>query len=347
MDDPGVKLPGGSPATNAVWVFRIVLPILLFVLWYRLQVPATGTGGGRGCYKRDLVLAARPTPEEAEDDVPDCLQGLRLVDEATAQRLLGLPPPRVSSSSAGGGRRDSGKGARQRVGRMGSEGRRSGDFGEGPLFNSGGDSPENAPFEAPLVLPADDLYPPLPGAAAEVEAVGLASLTPEERANHAALLNFLALGRGRRQRTFLHDEEHPPPPPPRSNGASVAEAGAVARANLEAQSILRGLLQGSKSRGPALRGHAASAEVPRRLHAELSEHLMPLDAPTFALLVESSASAGDLQTASDFLMKMENAGHCAGNELLDMVMDLYAEGSGKPGTVGGGSWAEMGEEKPF
>mmetsp|Transcript_103872 Transcript_103872/g.289387 ORF Transcript_103872/g.289387 Transcript_103872/m.289387 type:complete len:165 (-) Transcript_103872:181-675(-) len=118
----------------------------------------------------------------------------------------------------------------------------------------------------------------------------------------------------------------PPPPPPRPPvqrlGGAEAPAEEVRRANAEAQTVLRGLLNAKVG--------LKSADVPKNLYQHLVESQVALDANTFTLLVEGSAGAGDLQTASDFLMKMEAAGHCASSELLDLVMDLYADGGSRP-----------------
>jgi len=309
--DAELKPEAPSVAAYAVWLLRILLPVLLFALWYRSQAPA---GPGKYCYPKDLVLAARRPADDACEDAPECLQGLRLVDEATAQRLLGGPPARVGGAGAGGGRRDS-RGSRQRPGA---------DRGRQP---ADGRRPSDDPLLSLVDCPTEEPETP---AAAEAAATprGAAALSPEERRQHEALLAFVAIAgrRGRQQRSFLHDAERPPPPPPRPPvqrlGGAEAPAEEVRRANAEAQTVLRGLLNAKVG--------LKSADVPKNLYQHLVESQVALDANTFTLLVEGSAGAGDLQTASDFLMKMEAAGHCASSELLDLVMDLYADGGSRP-----------------
>jgi len=71
-----------------------------------------------------------------------------------------------------------------------------------------------------------------------------------------------------------------------------------------------------------------SSRVARGLYYQLTEAGLQVLQPTFSLMVEACVGARDLRGASDLLMKMEAAGHCADSELLDRVMDLYsAEGS--------------------
>jgi len=42
-------------------------------------------------------------------------------------------------------------------------------------------------------------------------------------------------------------------------------------------------------------------------------------------MIEGCVLAGDLKSASDFLMKMETSGFCPESDLLDKVMDLYSQ----------------------
>merc|ERR1719352_1843786 len=68
-------------------------------------------------------------------------------------------------------------------------------------------------------------------------------------------------------------------------------------------------------------------------------------------MVEACVKAKDLPAASDFLMRMEGAGHAPGNDLLDRVMELYLvhkkeDGAGKDddnakATVGLGTYTSL------
>lgn len=133
-------------------------------------------------------------------------------------------------------------------------------------------------------------------------------LTAEEHQRHLQLLSFLAL-QDRRQRSFL-PEGAPPPPPLRPEPADPQQQ------NSEAQSLLQALCNPKVG--------ARSGLVPKLLFQQLLDAQASVAEATFALLVEGCVGAGDLRGASDFLMRMEAAGHCADSELLDKVMDLYA-----------------------
>ena len=130
-------------------------------------------------------------------------------------------------------------------------------------------------------------------------------------------MNFVAFPGQRQQACFLPEGGAPPPPPPRPRQPAApsreASAAAEERANAEAQLVLRGAL------------HLAppQAQVARRLYAQLEDAGVTAAPATLELMVDASVSAKDLQGASDFLIKLENAGIAPGNELLDRVMELY------------------------
>lgn len=146
-----------------------------------------------------------------------------------------------------------------------------------------------------------------------------------------SLVNFVAFNRHRPKRYFLFDD--PPPPPPRPpppmealakgltpKGAArepvtLERAEAQERANAEAQMVLRG----------ALRFSACGAGVARGLYVQLLDLKLEVTPATFELMAESCIEANDLQSASDFLMRMEVMGHNPGNQLLDRVMELYLQ----------------------
>merc|ERR1719191_2341608 len=65
-------------------------------------------------------------------------------------------------------------------------------------------------------------------------------------------------------------------------------------------------------------------DLAKDLYEKLGSLKVEVAPATFALMVEACIQAEDLQSASDFLMKMEAAGHALDNTLLDKVMDLYS-----------------------
>mmetsp|Transcript_122541 Transcript_122541/g.273667 ORF Transcript_122541/g.273667 Transcript_122541/m.273667 type:complete len:440 (-) Transcript_122541:108-1427(-) len=292
-----------SSAANIVWVVRILLPILLFWIWYQSQ-PSKGYGG-KNRYSRDKFLAVRRAlPEHGEDEDEDTkqspLSGLRLVDEAVAQKLLGIPPPRGGGAGAGA-RRDAPRPKRS-----------SGDkavlgISEGSLAQAtagqGRKSSDGGSAEA---------------AAAESPQGSL--LTEEERMHLASLLNFVAYRHKEQpQRIFLPAEDNPPPPPPRPPQLGGEEAGVAesAKANTEAQLTLKGALN------PKI--EMKCSEVAKALHQQMADANIKPSEVTFSLMAKTCINAGDLRGASDFLMKMESAGYSADSSLLDKIMELYVE----------------------
>jgi len=134
----------------------------------------------------------------------------------------------------------------------------------------------------------------------------------ERKMHMESLVNFVAFQRREPQRVFL--PQVAPPPPPRVVVNADAKASAtVVRANLEAQVVLKG----------AMRLVSCGASVARGLHAQFTEQNIDITQRTFGLMVEAGVHAHDLPAASDFLMKMETAGHTPGDELLDKVMELF------------------------
>eukprot|EP00434_Breviolum_minutum_P038946 symbB.v1.2.034559.t1/scaffold4485.1/size39082/1 len=62
----------------------------------------------------------------------------------------------------------------------------------------------------------------------------------------------------------------------------------------------------------------------QELYDQLAAANVDIFSATFSLMIEASVLAKDLKTSSDFLMKMESAGHSPSSELLDKVLDLYS-----------------------
>eukprot|EP00450_Noctiluca_scintillans_P038337 CAMPEP_0194480360 /NCGR_PEP_ID=MMETSP0253-20130528/3182_1 /TAXON_ID=2966 /ORGANISM="Noctiluca scintillans" /LENGTH=428 /DNA_ID=CAMNT_0039319729 /DNA_START=35 /DNA_END=1321 /DNA_ORIENTATION=+ len=134
----------------------------------------------------------------------------------------------------------------------------------------------------------------------------------ERKMQMESLVNFVAFQRREPQRVFL--PQVAPPSPPRVLVNADAKASAtVVRANLEAQVVLKG----------AMRLVSCGASVARGLHAQFTAQNIDITQRTFGLMVEAGVHAHDLPAASDFLMKMETAGHTPGDELLDKVMELF------------------------
>jgi len=159
----------------------------------------------------------------------------------------------------------------------------------------------------------------------EDEVMQAQQVASQEQMHMESLVNFVAFSHREQRRTFLRSDDSapPPPPPPRkrmpggndsnpSNGSNVSKE-AIARANTEAQMVLRGSLHV----GP--RGTA----VAQALHQQLTTFSLEILPGTWELMVEACISAGKLEDASDFLLKMEDASQAPNTVLLDRVMEMY------------------------
>lgn len=155
------------------------------------------------------------------------------------------------------------------------------------------------------------------------QSTDVCQLTTEEQISTQALLNFVAFGyKDKPKRFFLFGEETVPPPPPKKpkrvtggSASSSTNQGEAEKANADAQTVLRGLL--NTKTGVASK--RVTLEVYRRL---IDSNVAPTDT-TFNLLIESSAAAGDVDSTSMLVNSMEAAGYCANDALLDKVMALY------------------------
>jgi|Transcript_33937 hypothetical protein len=259
-----------------IWFMRILLPIILFCVYFKLQSPKdsrkSGKGKGGPSYSRDELIAKRtatldcPAPEE--------VAGITL-QECEAS------PARVPRNGGKGKGRQSGKGDKRR----------------------GSDSMED---EAQLAQDAQ--------LAAEQEAIRAAELKEkvrkQERLHTEAFINHVSFNRSERQRVFLPDGA-PPPPPPLRRDSECADPEVSREANIKADSVLRGAMTLQR------------AEIVSVLHDRLLDQQIEVEESTYILMVELCLLARDLKMASDFLLKMENAGHVPDPDLLDRVMDLY------------------------
>jgi len=249
-----------------IWTLRVFLPILLFILYYRVSLPA-GTriwpfAGKHRRSRQDLLLYRAATLEGCER--PDCLSNFTLVDSKQAPHLF-VKKTRVDS--------------RARAAAPGAAAKVAGSAG-----------------------PADGKKPD----------GGAAGPFPEEMLHLESLMNYMAFNR--KQHRIFHPTEIPPPPssphPPTSGEPPSADF--QSKANLDAQMVLKGAI------------HFKKYEVVHDVFESLTCARVKPAEKTFALMVDSMISAGDLPKASEFLMKMEQGGFAPDAALLDKVMELYA-----------------------
>jgi len=306
--------------TALIWTLRIVLPIILFCIYFKLQSPKeelslAGATDNKNKYARNQLLTHRKA-SLAEGSVPAELRNIALKDESQAPTLF----------QGGGGGRSGGKGD--------GRGARREDKGDrAPRDRDRGDRREKRePRDPREPREAKELKRPKDGGEIELETAAAAPTsiaTPqlsasEEKMHLESLLNYVAFNRKEQQRTFMVDEELAPPPPPKSAQLDVPLGGSAAtvlnisgataeKANAEAQMVLRGAINFRRS------------DVAKDIYEHLVASNVEILEPTFTLIIEASVLANDLKSASDFLMKMETAGHSPSSVLLDKVMDLYSQ----------------------
>lgn len=297
-------------ATALIWALRIVLPIILFCIYFKLQAPKDEDGVSRSFpkdtknqYSRNKLLAHRKAVDG--QPVPECMSTMTRIGQEQAPELF-EKTARPGRGRGGASREDRPKEDRRERGprkdKDGGERRRDRDL------------PVVEPNEAPTPVAE-----PLPEETVD---------TAAEKMHLESLLNYVAFNRKDQQRTFLLDEDAPPPPPPpkpqkkpveldapsATSTANVLITGEEAKkANDEAQMVLSGAIKFKR------------VDVSQTLYEQLTDQQVEIYEKTFALMIESSVLAQDLKTASDFLMKMEANGHSPDTELLDKVMDLYSQ----------------------
>lgn len=326
-------------ATMLIWTLRIVLPIILFCIYFKLQSPKEESWPGPTKNKVSRGALLNRKNVTANDPVPDEISTVKLAGPDTAPDLFAAP-----AQQRGGGR--------DRAGRDRGKGRGRGDDEDKPPRERR-DRQEKRSGKTDLrgVQPSDSRAPDtddIPTASDATTDAAAAFAAPaatsdaatpepspiEEKKNLESLLNYVAFNRKEQQRTFIVDETAPPPPPPpppkkpaaaESAGADGVDSAnaAVSRdlapaaegedANADAQKILNGAIK--LKRG---------ADVAHNLYNKLSEQEVEISERTFALMIEACVQAQDLKSSSDFLMKMEAAGHAPDTELLDEVMELYS-----------------------
>lgn len=296
-----------EPADVLIWTLRILLPIILFCIYFKLQSPKDEQipgPTGQVYSRRELMDQRKGVPAHCAK--PPGIEGIALKDptEAPALFVAAARPARPSAGPGAGGRRGEGdRGA----------GRERSDRRRGPGAGADRSDRRAAPDKV------------------EDDATSTEKQAAQEKMHLESLLNFVAFNPGHQQRFFLPDEETPPPPPPKKKpkvaqapligslesgilcSANTAVSGEAAdKANVEAQMVLAGAIKFKRS------------DVARSIHSQLMDAQVEISDKTFALMIEASVLARDLKSASDFLMKMESSGFCPDSHLLDKVMDLYS-----------------------
>lgn len=275
-------------ATAFIWTLRILLPVILFCIYFKLQSKDEQDSKGRyereksqgPSYTRDQMVRARNATTGGE--VPKEFENITLVDQTRAPKLF---------AEGGRGRQRNDGGRRERADRGKDSGRRS-------------RKEENRDAEA-LVEQVQDSHEAEPDAPV---------FEPEQEKMHMeSLLNYVAFNQREQRRVFLPDSVGAPPPPPPRQAPQTLEQADAEKANSEAQIVLRGAMA------------VARAEVVGILHEKLSEQHVEISEPTYTLMIEACILARDLKQASDFLLKMENASYNPDSGLLDKVMNLYSE----------------------
>jgi len=278
-------------STALIWTLRIVLPIILFCIYFKLQTPKdeqySGSTENRYTSKQLLaqrkVVLGRPVPRE--------IANIATKDKTEAPSLF------VGGRAGKGGRR------------VGDESR--GVNSKGKKGRSGEESQEgnkNADEEGHNMTAKDEyIIQPI----------------VQDKMNMEALVNYVAFSGTRQQRIFLvngYDAPPPPPPPPKLEDSGSPAASTVAdKASFDMHLVLRGAA--SLRRSP----------ITKHIYDQLTEaRTIEKNDVTYELMIEACLLAEDLKGASDFLMQMESAGFLPRPSLLDKVMELYAKQKQKP-----------------
>lgn len=275
-------------ATALVWTLRIVLPIILFCIYFKLQAPKDDlySGPTDNVHTKTTLLAGRKATVGAPS--PESMANIRLKNQEEAPELF-------AGRGGKGARRgtDDSRGApRERRERRDKDSRKT------------EEEQDTTVTEEP---------------SKSIKQEGCEFSPSEEKMHLESLLNYVAFNRKEQQRNFLPEENGappPPPPPPRkedASGSSAISGPTAEKANAEAQMVLRGALGIKRS------------DVAKNLHAQLVEASVEASESTFELMIDVCLLGKDLKGASDFLMKMETAGFLPNSDLLDKVMNLYSQ----------------------
>lgn len=306
--------PEQSATSYIIWLVRVVVPIILFFVWYKSQTKEDQEEDGPA-YDRDELVAVRQAA--GCTDAPPSLRSLKLMEETELQKL-GFAGAAVSAKGArrdrdgapgggkGGGKaKGSGKGGGSSV-ELAAASKSGGTSGGGGIgVGVGGGGSEASKKEA---VQNGEKVPLLPD---------------EDRDKLQSLLTWVAFShKDRPQRYFLPDKAlgcaPPIPKPPLVAPTPLSASEASAKANSEAQAVLQGLNL------PKLGLQCSS--IAQALYHKMQEEKIQIAEATFVLMVDASVSARDLKLASELLMKMESNGYCPNSAMLDKVMDLYAAG---------------------
>jgi len=309
-------------ATALIWALRIVLPIILLCIYFKLQSPKDDDsrnfpGPTKNAHPRARLLNMRKAVEG--EPAPDEVKTMKLISQEENPDLF-VTPARRGGGGRSGGKEERGERTRgERKDRGDREERKERkERKERDADTAGGETPVAADTSAPEAVAQErDLAAP-PQANPE-----------EDKQQLESLLNYVAFNRKEQQRTFIHDEDGapPPPPPPAKKDAQKESAfippllikeptttgEGAAKANLDAQLVLNGAMKFKR------------ADVAKNLYDQLLSQDVEISEKTFALMIESCVAATDLKSASDLLMKMEASGHSPDTSLLDKVMDLYSQ----------------------
>eukprot|EP00933_Yihiella_yeosuensis_P040425 TRINITY_DN3471_c7_g1_i1.p1 TRINITY_DN3471_c7_g1~~TRINITY_DN3471_c7_g1_i1.p1 ORF type:complete len:473 (-),score=145.05 TRINITY_DN3471_c7_g1_i1:56-1474(-) len=305
--------------TALIWTLRIVLPIVLFIIYFKLQSPSKEEqayqpqpsfeqpSSTKDRYVRSQLLTARKAIP-ASEPVPEELATIALKDQTQAPALF---------TGKGGGRGE--RGSRREDGGRRDKGERKERREREPRDREKKEAREKRPKDRDASIP----QPQSPAAASPSSGVNQPLSEEEEKKTLESLLNYVAFNKKEQQRTFLVDGEDAPPPPPKPGApAELESAGPVPmitaglsaeKANEEAQMVLRGAINFKRS------------DVAKDLYSQLEVQKIDVSDLTYTLMIEACIHTQDLKSASDFLMKMESSGHSPSSELLDKVMDLYAQ----------------------
>lgn len=295
-----VEEPGASTAKIAtayiIWIVRIALPIIFFWVWYRTQPEKASWYSlpHEVSLSRDELLRVRKAAGLSA--APQPMANIRVSREGE----LPTYNDRARSAPRGGAKRD--------------------------VKPKNAEEPPREPQREPprdqaAASPSQDERQVAQEAEADTGAKdGKEPLADEERAQVEKLVNYITFShRDRPRRVFLPDGQ-PPPPPKKSllfTPAAATDLKELTRANADAQVVLR-CVSGRKI-------DMRPSDISKALYDRLSQSKVRVTEATLSLMADTCANAGDLKGASDYLMKMEAAGHCPDSALLDKVMDLFSE----------------------
>eukprot|EP00928_Gymnodinium_smaydae_P014471 TRINITY_DN15305_c0_g1_i1.p1 TRINITY_DN15305_c0_g1~~TRINITY_DN15305_c0_g1_i1.p1 ORF type:complete len:537 (-),score=161.66 TRINITY_DN15305_c0_g1_i1:188-1798(-) len=325
-------------ATALIWTLRIVLPIILFCIYFKLQAPkdedsATEDKSNRHAKSRLLAMREHVKGQPA----PESMQTVRLVTQAEEPSLF---VTRVRGKGSGREReRERERESRANETREERQARREERREKREGEKSSRRREERAAAEEAAA--ATGASPAATQAEEEKDKEQAPQVSEEQEKMHLeCLLNYVAFNRKEQARTFIHEGDAPPPPPPKPPPAGKASAPAApaspekisapveaeplpsdadesAKANAEAQMVLGGAIKFGRG------------DVAPKLYEQLALQKVEITSKTYTMMIESCVLSQDLKGASDFLMKMEANGFSPDSSLLDKVMELYSQQKSK------------------